>query len=371
MKISNNFLPNRFLIIALLLLTLGCSSDKKGDKTANTQDFKLEAKGGMSELIVVVNPMLWESKLGDALKEVFAGSIDGLATDEPYFSIIQIDPSGFKNFLQRHHSVVFVTVFNDNTLQGKRMKQFFTKESYQRLQKEEERFMLSKRDEFARGQKLLHLFGEDPESIIANLSQNKDKVVEFFKSHHRERLRSKILRGSFENKALNKFIKKEAGLNMRITNEFQVALEEENFIWLRKPGNPEKGNPDMSITISYGNYSSEDMFETEEIVKWRNHFGYKYMNDTTRAGSYMHTQEVMPVASKKVALNDTYAVEYRGLWMLKNKTRGGTFLGYAFVDEEKGRFYYVEGFVYAPNEKKRSSMFHLESLLRTAYTDKE
>ncbi len=57
-------------------------------------------------------------------------------------------------------------------------------------------------------------------------------------------------------------------------------------------------------------------------------------------------------------------METRGLWKLKNNSRGGPFLSYIFVDEPTNRLYYLEGFIMGPGvDKKREFMRQLEAIL--------
>jgi hypothetical protein len=44
---------------------------------------------------------------------------------------------------------------------------------------------------------------------------------------------------------------------------------------------------------------------------------------------------------------------------------GGGFLSYTFVDEELGRLYYIEGFIYCPGKKKRAYIREIEAILKT------
>jgi hypothetical protein len=78
----------------------------------------------------------------------------------------------------------------------------------------------------------------------------------------------------------------------------------------------------------------------------------------------MTYQDYIPPVFKKVSFNDRFAVETRGLWKLKNNSRGGPFLSYIFVDELTNRLYYIEGFIMGPGiDKKREFMRQLEAVL--------
>ena len=47
---------------------------------------------------------------------------------------------------------------------------------------------------------------------------------------------------------------------------------------------------------------------------------------------------------------------------------GGPYVGYALVDQPKGRLYYIEGFAFAPGKDKREIMRELDTILSTFKT---
>ena len=64
-----------------------------------------------------------------------------------------------------------------------------------------------------------------------------------------------------------------------------------------------------------------------------------------------------------MVINDNFTVEIRGTWKTNNLSMGGTYLGYLMVDEKKGKLYYMEGFVYYPNETHRDALREIQTIL--------
>ena len=58
-------------------------------------------------------------------------------------------------------------------------------------------------------------------------------------------------------------------------------------------------------------------------------------------------------------------VVVRGLWDMRNDAMGGPFVSYVYADTVRNRFLVVEGFVFAPDKKKRPIMRQLEAALQT------
>lgn len=362
----NMLAPARLLLLLGISLSamMACSSD--GDKEEGqpkSQEYKLPSKGGVLEIVLVVDTNRFSGALGIALKDVFEEAQPGLPRGESRFRLIEIAPQDFSRFLKRHHNVLFAVVLNDNSRTGAYMKKFFTPATLEMIKQDENKFMFAREDEFAKGQQVLYLFGETQDELIENIRSNKAQLQEYFYRSERKRLRHRVFgQGIREQKRLSKMVKEETGLDIKIPSGFQLVKTDSNFLWVRKRGQ----KYDWSILVTYGNYSSQEMFTDSSIVKWRNFFGFKFINDTTRNESFMSTQDdVIPIESRAVGEKGLFVKEYRGLWKLKNNTRGGPFLGYAFIDKAQKRFYYIEGFLYAPNEKQKRPMFELETILRS------
>ena len=61
-------------------------------------------------------------------------------------------------------------------------------------------------------------------------------------------------------------------------------------------------------------------------------------------------------------------MQIRALWRTNTTTMGGPYIGYALVDQPKGRLYYIEGFAFAPGKDKREIMRELDTILSTFRT---
>jgi len=65
----------------------------------------------------------------------------------------------------------------------------------------------------------------------------------------------------------------------------------------------------------------------------------------------------------EISFNDLFAVETRGLWRVENDFMGGPFVSYTFVDEKQARLITIDGFTYAPKQKKAPLVRELEAIL--------
>ncbi|TAE70298.1 MAG: DUF4837 family protein [Bacteroidetes bacterium] len=355
------------LYVVLVHILLSCTGNLENENTDAQTNQLVGSKGAPLEMILVMNPKYLNDTLGKAVKEALMAPTAVLPQDEPYFNVIKTHPDGLGKFLRGHNNLMFLVDMSDKTVIGEVLTKMFTKETLEKAIKDKPIVSLTQKNKYANGQHILYLIARNYDDLLVHLDKEMPRVIEFFRQAERERLMAQLLqRGENQQKKLEKLVKEKTGISIPIPLGYQLVKQKDNFLWLRAPGNVDK-----NITISYGEYKDKNMFEIANITKWRNDFGFRLMNDTTIKDSYMDTQmsNEEPMQSKVITLNKRYTNEYRGLWCFHNKNGGGPFVSYAFYDEKKKRFYYIEGFVYAPGEPKRGAYLEVESLLRLCKTD--
>jgi hypothetical protein len=358
MTYSSNIFQKLFYFFSLLILIV--SVDACTDKDKRDQA-NVPSQGNIGEIMVIIDSTYWRGPIGDTLRSIFSAEVPGLSSGEPYFRLTYIHPDIFNNFIKKHKNLIFVTSLEDDSPTGQRMKQYFSDQAVESINKDSSLFMFAKQNEFARDQEILHLFGKTDEQLLANLSKNKERIREHFSAIERRRLQ-RTLYTDGEEKDLESKIAKDHGFKLRIPQGFALAKSDSNFVWITKPGKELM----MHIFVAYKPYESTDAFKPENIIAWRDSIGYNYMYNRKIENSYMATQTYIPPSFKQVAFNKKFAIEARGLWKLQNNSRGGPFISYVFVDEATNRLYYIEGFILGPGvERKREFIRQLESILWT------
>lgn len=345
------------LLFTFFLLFTSCSQ---------TEEKRLgllqEAKGGEGEMLIVMDSIKWKGKLGDAVGKVFQQRTPGIPQPEGMFTVSYVEPLGFKGLLMQHHSIVIVTTFDLETPASKKLQRNFTANSLKRLDEDASIFMLSKKNEFAKGQQILHLFAKNEADLIEKLQKNKKKLQEFFNEIEEKKLQKKLFkdRGGRE---INNILKKEYGFKFNLlTTGFQVAKRVEDFVWLRHP----EVVIDKNIFVARKKYTSEKQFELDSIIAWRNELAFAHLyGDPENENSYVETETIMPVISEVTQINEIYSVESKGLWKTHNISMGGAFVGYTLADLNTGYLYYIEGFIYAPTMKKREVMREIEVIVKS------
>ena len=363
-------------LLALLFLAslIACKGDKKEDQNTDGEGAKEvkntsllpEASGEPGEIVVVINKKKYEDILGDAIKEVFREPVPGLTRTEPMFTIRVVDPFEFNRIFKVARNLVYVASFQGNAAADKWLQGTFSDASKERILNNPELFMQTSDDQYAKGQKVLQLFGKDDATLIKNLREKKNLVQNYFNIAEKERL-SRSIRMSSQSRNILRKVNERLNVNIKIPAGYELAMLEDDFMWARAL--PSVG-PSKNLFIYSKPYESQDEFDQNNVIRLRNQIGQKYIfGDPQNPESFMTTenQYVKPVF-RNINFKDQYTVEMKGAWKTNNLSVGGTFVSYTFVDKASNRLYYIEGFVIHPNEEHRELIREMESLLTTFST---
>ena len=81
-------------------------------------------------------------------------------------------------------------------------------------------------------------------------------------------------------------------------------------------------------------------------------------------GQHMMTEPRI-IQMRNISVNGNSVQEVRGLWAMKGDAMGGPYVSLVQTDSLHHRLLISEGFVYAPDKKKRDLLRRLEAALRT------
>jgi hypothetical protein len=353
-------------IIFFISIFTACSAEKDKNKKQNpTPDLvSEESKGKTFEMILVMSQKYLNDTLGKKLKAELNSPIEGLPQAEKNFDVSKINPNSLGNLLKQHNNLMFFIDLSDNSDDGKMLKKMFQNGVLEKNLGSKTLMTMTQKDKFAIGQRILFLVAKSSDDLLIHFEKEKSRIIEYFREAERERTIKKLTaNGDAEQKKLQKFLKEKLGITLSLPPGYKLVKNTNNFAWLRFPSQVDK-----NITIFYTDYKDKAQFEVQNIINIRNENGKKYMNNKEIKDSYIDTQILkdFPVISKPINFNKSFATEYKGLWCFHNKNGGGPFIGYAFIDEKNDRFYYIEGFVFAPSQPHRLGMLELETILRTA-----
>lgn len=345
------------LLTFVCLLTFSCG---EGDGNSSSSS-KPKARGSIGEIVLAIDSTKWAGPVGDELRAIFEADLPGMLRSEAIFKVHRVDPREMTRMLKMYTNLIFVTTFDDKRGGSQVINAQFTPESKAKAAADPSLYSLRQEDEFAKGQEVLYLFGNNEQELIANLRKHGAQLQNLIEVRERERLSKPLL--ARKNATAQNDAKKNLGIEINPPISYQIAKSEPGFLWLRQPSPTEK-RPDISIYFYETDYKNEEQTFPEKMLALRDSVAGKHIfADPENPESFMTSEKQIPPAFRNMVINDNFTVEIRGTWKTNNMSMGGTYLGYLMIDEKKGKLYYMEGFVYFPNEIHRDALREIQAVL--------
>lgn len=345
-----------FLLLFFAAIVSSC------DQSANNNENLPVARGAAGEIILVMDSTNWRGAVGDALRDIFMAPMPGLPQEEPMYTLNYVNPIALNSVLKSAKNMIFVTTLEGQSRADRILKSYFTKASLERIENDPSLYLYSRQNEFAKGQEILHLFGKDEAVLIAHLTANAEQIRGYFDRAEGERLKKALF--TREEKGIEKALEDQHDFFIRVPYGYEIAKNEERFVWLRQLGR----DIDKNIFIAYRNYDTEGLFSKDSLLGLREAVAKEYIYDAQDTSLYVTTQRIAPVDTVEINFNGHYSVKMKGLWKLTDNSLGGPFISYTLVDEALNRLYYIEGFVSSPGKDKKDLVREIEVILSTFKT---
>lgn len=323
-------------VMCAVLVTLAFTSCKdKGKGGASL--FTPASSGRPYEMLVVIDKNLWERPAGRALFDVLDRDVPGLPQPERSFRISQIIPDKFTRGMRIFRNIIDVDI-----------QPIYTQPK-----------LKFSRNPYASPQMIMTIQAPDEASFEEFVTKNGQVILDFFTKAELNRqinLLKKEHSGIVSTKVGSMF-----GCDVWVPAELERYKEGKDFLWISS----DKPHSDASVNFviySYP-YTDKDTFTKDYFVHKRDSV-MKINIPGSNEGQYVQT-DAEHVDVKEFSVKGEYAFEARGLWYMKNDMMGGPFVSHARVDLPNGRVVVVEGFVYAPEKKKRDLMRKMEASLYT------
>ncbi|WPR73493.1 DUF4837 family protein [Algoriphagus sp. NG3] len=337
-------------------ILISCESD--GTKTDSS---KPKARGSIGEIILVIDSAKWAGPVGDQLKDIFESDIPGMIRSEAKFKVNTVDPRAMTRMLRMSTNLIYVTTFDDRGSASQAINAQFSKESKEKAMNDPSMYSLRMEDEYAIGQEVLYLFGNTEAQLIENLKKNGNRIQNLFEVRERGRLEKVLL--ARKNSAAAVEARNNLEIEINVPASYQVAKSDDNFLWVRQP-TPSANRADISLFFYETDYTSEEQTFPENILKLKDSITKQHIfGDPEDPTSYVVSEKQIPPVFRNMVINDNFTTEIRGAWKTNNTSMGGSYLGYIMVDQKKGKLYYMEGFVFYPNEVHRDALREIETIL--------
>lgn len=319
-----------FAICVLLLAMTSCrhSTRTSGIKSENF------STGKAGEMILAIDTAYWTPAAMAEIYKVLHRPQPAINQIEPMFDVIQCSNAGYKASFMRHRNIVqfdYDPQYSGNT------------------------FEIAK-NPLTNPQILVKIRGNQQDSCLALFLAHQDEIVGAMYENDIARLQN--AHRKLNNPVIEKKIKEKFGISMTVPDGYFVGREEEDFLWLcfRTPKN------DRFVMIYR---SPMYTLTTENIVAERDRITKAYIQGAV-AGAYPVVADIegYPLM-KKLRIRYHDGVELRGLWASVRDKMGGPFYSFTQVAPDSTSVITIDGFVYAPQEKKRDYLREVEAIVKS------
>jgi hypothetical protein len=317
-----------YITLFALIALVSCNNNE------TKEAYKQKSVGNINSLQILITDELWNDSVGEEIRNYFAAPTEGLPQEEPLFSIHQMDPSTFSGFIKSNRLFLHVTI-------GK-----------------EDKFTLVT-NEYAKPQTGAIITAKTKEGLVKLIAENQEEIIEaYFKSEIKERQR----RTSISPLVIDS-LKERFGLSIRMPSAYRIAHKGSDFYWIRKDLK-KTGSTNILIYEVPLNSISSDSTALGEILTIRDSIGGYHLpvEDNGRFGTDYSYSPNFYITE----LDGNFTYKTKGVWDVKGEFMAGPFLNYAVKDEKNNRYLIIEGFTFAPTERKRNLQFELESIIKSA-----
>lgn len=315
--------------LILLAAALSLTACKK-------ENFFPTASGRPYEVLVVMDSTDWKAPHGRALFDVLDTDVPMLPQSERSFRISQTEVKDFDRVLNIFRNIIIVNI---DPRQFTRTKMKFT------------------RDKWAMEQIVLTINSPSEEEFRNFCVEHRQDIVDFLTRTEMNRLVKELKQK--HSKVTFDLAKQIFDCEIFAPKELQSYKKGKDFVWTSN--NTASGLENMVI-YSYP-YEGPQTFNKEYLCHKRDSVMQVNLPGE-KPGMYMQTDTLCTVV-RPIVVHNNYAMEMRGLWIMRNDCMGGPYVSHHRVDTENNRVIVVEGFVYAPEKMKRGLIRRLEGSLYT------
>lgn len=341
-----------------VLLLFGCSEDvKRGLQPVPT------AFGKINAIDVIADKEIWEGPVGDTLRFYYSSAYLILPQPEPVFDLRHFTPEVLEGdpILRELRSYLVIANLSDRGSPTTRMVLRDIGEEKARRAKEDPSYNSTVgRDKWARGQLLVYQFGYSEDALIDNLKNNFPAISKKFQEADEKKIEATVYQDG-ESPTLKKEVQEKMNAEMKVPNDYVLAMSNGDIIWMRK----ETQELSSNLILSRVDYTDQSQLSKEGIKAIRDQIGKKYISSTL-PDTYMKINDVdLPMFTFVKTVHNNYALEARGIWEIVNDFMGGAFISYLIYNPDKKELLFVDGFIHAPGKDKRDYMEYLEHIIST------
>ncbi|MFT6808748.1 MAG: hypothetical protein ACJA01_001979 [Saprospiraceae bacterium] len=344
--------------VAILLLLASCNVDP------SKITVKPKALGVMNDILVVADADIWESVIGDTIQDIFGGYYPITHRPEPifdlrYFTAEEINQEPLRKQLRTY--MIVANLADENSAATKMVKEDLGNERFNRGLTDSTFNTSVGKDKWANGQIVIYVFANSINALSKAIVDNFDGISSRVNEHDLIQLnQTTYARG--ENLGLAAVLKERFGADIIIPTDYKTvldSLEQDKMMWFRK----ETKTGTMNVVLREYDYSGPELLTEASAKKRFDLFGINV--SSAQPETYIIINNVdLPLLTFDRSINGNYTKEYRGIWEMENDFFGGSYQGYAIVNESTSKMLVMDAFVHAPGQRKRDMMQQLDRIAK-------
>lgn len=343
-------------MVALFLILPSC-----GDLSKRFES-RVNALGVTNEIVVIADQSVWEGMAGDTVDYYFGSPYPIMPQPEPMFDLRHFTTEELNSEDLRKELRTYLVVANlsdEDSPTNQWVKLDLGEEKLRKAQEDPRYFSTIGRDKWARGQLLIYVFAYGQQALSDKIVEGFPAMAKLVRTHDASQIEA-VTYLDGQNGTMMSLIQEKFGVIIKVPGDYKNAIEDENFLWLRKD------DPDVTSNLVFTRrqYENPDQLTKDALIALRDTLGLRI--GSTEPGSYSRTNtEDLPVYMYEREVAGNFTREIRGIWEMEGDFLGGPFVSHAILYPDQHSFVFIDVFVFAPGVDKRDHIQRLEFIVNT------
>jgi len=340
-----------------------------------------DAVGQTGTLYVVVDSVTWNGPVGEAIRDELGRGLATLPQPEPAFTIIRQELNEqFFNQLRRQHAVLFAGPYTRPSTTGRFLRARLDSAGVAALERGGNGVFL-RPNLWARRQLVVYATGPDDEAVAAQIRARGAELRRAYDALARQRMTRDMFERGRQTDIEDALLERH-GFAVGVQHDYVLVRDttfltdagtRATFVRLRRLAAADSWR---DLFIYFEDDPRLERLNRESVLAIREEVSRRFVrgaDDSTYIRVEDRFPDRRPVVTDTVSLAGRFALETRGTWYLgrddgRSAGMGGPFVNFAFYDEDTGRFYMIDGMVFAPRFDKREFLRQMEVIAHTFRT---
>ncbi len=351
-NITAQLLP--FLLVLFLLNSCSEEQIKRLEVTPT-------AYGSVDNVYLVCHEYYWQGIVGDSFRVNFEALYPITPQPEPILDVRHVDTKKFNQVMKTHRAIILlVNLEEKDDPVTKLVIKALGEKNVKRAQEDDRYRIAVHRERWAKEQNVIYWFAPNKQKLFETVVRDHKQVLNILHEADAKLLSKQVYKYGNNNK-INQILIDSFGLEMLIPKGYSIAHQDSTAFWLRMDGDKVNSN----IFVHTIDIADAKMLSPDSLKAIRNRVTQQYFSSWAE-GSYMQIDDKnLPIFFQEVEFGESKGLQARGVWYMEKDFMGGPFVSYLIPDRFRRRLILVDGFVYAPGQKKRPEMRKLDMIFST------